>query len=466
MQTRTRGVARALGLGLLACALVGMFACKTRGDQFYREPHECDPTASEDPCGTTEDGKPMVCFAGSQLGGGSNFCVADCDPAQATTDPRYACVTPGALLQRCHPNKDASDKSADCPPKLQCYRTDLFADEGVCLMMRVCAEDSDCAGDSARSVCAATLVRSMSSLSTLKVDHLQCVKPRCQSGGSLCSDGESCLGNYYDYGSQVPDICVPNCDADLNCPPNFACSISPAGPGSPPICLPGLPGTRCVADQDCALGTCVDTGAGFSQCVLPLPCASNLDCAPFNGPGSTFVCAEGIPGRGHRCIKLAPFNGTNCVDDAGCPEGQRCYWFSPDGITPTHGECRVPCEGSQDCPARGGIPHVCLGEDAGCYPSRFAIPCTRDSDCLAEFTCSAVSPDERTQLQAPTICTMSCEKDADCQMHPLIRGNGGFCKEGEGLCRYTGQKGVPCDRDEQCVNSRCLLNASGVWQCG
>jgi hypothetical protein len=430
MRRYADGAARAVGPVVLACALAGMFACKARHAQFYGEAYACDPTASRDPCGTTEDGKSMVCYAAGRLGG-SNFCAEACDPAQPVDDPRYTCVSSGALLQRCHPNQDAADPSAGCPAKLQCYRTDLVADEGVCLMMRVCAQDQDCPGDGARRVCAATLVREMYPLPALKVDHLQCLQTSCQSGGSLCKDGESCLGNFYDYGAQVPDICVPNCDANLNCPPNYACSISPAGPGSPPVCLPGLPGTRCVADQDCVIGDCVDTGAGFGECVIPSPCASNLDCAALNGPGSSFVCVEGVPGAGRRCIRLAPFSGTNCADTSGCRQGQECYWYSPYQSDPTHGDCRVPCEADQSCPARGGIPHICLAAgEGGCYPTNFGLPCASASDCLAEFTCSTVSPDERTRLTSPTICTMPCATDSDCQTHPLIRENGGFCREG------------------------------------
>ena len=219
-----------------------------------------------------------------------------------------------------------------------------------------------------------------------------------------------------------------------------------------------------MADQDCAIGSCLETGAGFSECVIPLPCGSNLDCAPLNGPGLSFVCVDGISDAGRRCINIAPFSGSNCADDSGCPEGQRCYWYSPHQTDPTHGECRVPCDGGQPCSARGGIPHICLaGGEGGCFPTNFGMPCADSADCLAEFTCTAVSPDDRTHLTSPTICTMSCAVDADCMTHPLIRVNGGFCKEG--VCRLTGQKGVPCDRNTQCVNSLCAVDSGGVGQC-
>ena len=272
---RARPVASIAGPGLIACAIAATLACSTRGAEFYEGVFKCDATASQDPCGTTAAGKPMTCFAGGQLGG-EDFCAEVCDPAHGSDDPGYTCVSSGALLQLCHPNAAGSE---GCPPELQCYRTDLLADEGVCLMMRVCAQDSDCSGDPARRICAASLVRGMYSLPTLKADHLQCLQATCQSGGSLCSDGESCLANYTDQGPEIPDICVPNCDSDRDCPPNFACSISSAAPGSPPICLPGLPGTRCVANQDCVVGSCVDTGAGSANVRFPFR-ASPISTAP------------------------------------------------------------------------------------------------------------------------------------------------------------------------------------------
>jgi hypothetical protein len=451
----------ALRLGLLACAIAQAPACSTRHDQFYNGVFTCDPTATREQCGTTAAGKPMTCFLGAQLGGGSNFCVEACDPAVGSSDVNHTCVSSGALLRVCHPTSEASDPSRGCPPGLQCYRTDLLVDEGVCLMMQVCAQNSDC-GDSAQTLCAGTLVRAMSSLSALKSDHLQCLNAMCSSGGSSCKEGDSCLGNYYSDNPELPDICVPKCDGDGHCPPNYACAISLVAPGSPPICLPGLAGTRCVANQDCAIGQCTDTGGGLSECVVPLPCGDDFDCEPFDGPGATFVCVEGIPGAGRRCIGLTPFNGANCTDNSQCPGDQRCYRYSPyTGIDLVHGECRTPCDGGQPCTARGGIPHVCLaGGEGGCYPTNIGLPCTSSSDCAATLACLPVTPDERSIIVSPSICTITCTNDDECRAHPLARA--AFCSA-EGACRIAGQKGAPCDRNEQCVHGLC--DVTGTGQC-
>jgi len=459
--SRARDVVR---LGLVACAIALTPACRTRHDQFYAQAFTCDPAAAEDQCGTTAAGKPMTCFSGSRLGGGSNFCVEACDPARSSPDGKHTCVTSGAsgaLLQVCQPHGGAMDPSYGCPPDLQCYRTDLIVDEGVCLMMSVCERDSDC-GDPARPLCAGTLVRGMTTLSTVKSDHLQCLQSMCRKGGTLCID-ESCLGNFFDTEHpEVPDICVPNCDSSKHCPPNYACSTSLVSPGSPPICLPGLTGTRCVADQDCAIGKCTDTGGGLSECVLPLPCSSDRDCAQFNGPGLTFLCVEGIAGRGRLCIGLTPFYGGTCSDDSQCSSDQRCFRYSPyTGIDQVTGQCRMPCDGGQPCPARAGIPHVCLAHgQGGCYPTNFGLPCNGDSECATSLRCTAVTPDERTIIDSPSICTTTCTIDDDCIGHPLIRW--AFCKEGEGVCRLAGQKGAPCNRPTQCASQWCDL---GTGQC-
>ena len=54
-----------------------------------------------------------------------------------------------------------------------------------------------------------------------------------------------------------------------------------------------------------------------------------MDCAPFNGLSATFVCVEGVPGAGRRCMKIQTFAGTDCADDSGCTGGQRCNRYSP-----------------------------------------------------------------------------------------------------------------------------------------
>jgi hypothetical protein len=141
-------------LGIVALALVVAAACRPRDDEFYARVFPCESNAS-DTCGTARDGKPMVCFAATQLGG-ADFCAEACDPAQGSADPRFICTTSGALLQTCGPHAGATDPAHGCPTGLSCYRTDVLSDQGVCIQMPVCSQDSDCGEQ--RPVCAATLL--------------------------------------------------------------------------------------------------------------------------------------------------------------------------------------------------------------------------------------------------------------------------------------------------------------------
>jgi len=446
---------------LLAAFGLALMACRTQKAEFCNKVFECDLYAAENPCGKSCAGNPMTCYAASQLGG-TDFCAEACDPAQGSGDPAFTCMTSGALLQLCHPHAAMTDPSMGCPDGLQCYRTDLFKDEGVCVALHVCTTNDDCAGGR-RHICAATILRE---LYGVPADNLQCLQPTCTSSVTQCLSGESCLASYYEVGP-TSDICVPNCDKG-HCPPNFSCVSVTSGAGSPPICVPGVPGARCVSDQDCLIGSCVDTGAGFSECVPPIPCSSNLDCAPFDSTTSVYACVKTSPTGPGVCFSTNPFRGANCNETVAspqghCSEGRTCYRYSPYNPGETSGECRVPCDGDKKCPVIGGIPHTCLNDGAGgCYPTGFAMPCDTSADCFAELACQAVSPDERTVITSPAICTLACETDADCRKHPMILTTG-FCKEG--FCRLGGMAGNNCERDEQCREGVCSLDADGQRRC-
>jgi hypothetical protein len=442
---------------------VGLVACRAQRTEFCNEVFACDLHAAKDPCGKSCAGKPMTCVAGSQLGG-TDFCAEACDPAHGSDDPHFTCLSSGALLQKCQPVAGATDPSKGCPAGLQCYRTDLLSDEGICVAMHVCATDSDCAG-AQRNVCASTLLRQMNP-GLPNVDSLECLQGTCATSGTACLSGESCLADYYQVGLGG-DICVPNCE-NQHCPPNFTCAAVSSGAGSPAICIPGLPGSRCVSDQDCLIGSCFDTGAGISECVPPVQCRTDVDCVAFSNPDAVFMCGTNMQTGQRACISATPFHGANCnestdIPQGQCPADQKCYRYSPFVADQRHGECRIPCDVDRHCPALAGIPHICLDDGAGgCYPSQFALPCVTTADCLAGFACTNVSPDERTVITSPTICTVECVTDDDCLNNPQIQRLG-FCKEG--LCRMRGALTAPCDRDAQCRVGVCLLDASGQGQC-
>ena len=193
---------RAALIGLLAWVVVG---CKAREDAFYDRVYSCDNNARGDTCGTTRQGQPMTCFAASQLGG-EDFCAEACDPALASADPaHFKCLSSGALLRICHPHGGAVNPDWRCPAGLECYRTDLLSDEGLCVQMHVCTEDSDC-GEK-RPVCAARLLRERSPSLAIATDNLQCVQSMCGAGKAMCPPGEQCLASYFDGVAGVRHLC-------------------------------------------------------------------------------------------------------------------------------------------------------------------------------------------------------------------------------------------------------------------
>jgi hypothetical protein len=239
---------------------------------------------------------------------------------------------------------------------------------------------------------------------------------------------------------------------------------------------------RCTSSEDCIAGDCFDTGAGFSVCTLPGECSTDDDCLPLSS-NPAFVCAEGVPGAASRCVATTPFQGANCDDSSDCAEELRCgveacpprecFHYSVVERNPQHGECRFQCDPEVGCEAFGGVPHVCLAE-GGCYPGSFGIPCTRSSECLANLSCEAVPPDERSRTEEPKICTVSCTEPIDCtsSVNPWL-GLGGYCVPAPdaapgtvGFCRIGAQPGRPCDKPEQCLYRKCELDESGVRVCG
>jgi hypothetical protein len=446
----------------LFALLVLLTACKAKKAEFYDKVFACDPNAGNT-CGTTEAGDPMVCYSATTLGG-TGFCAAPCDPndpAVARSGVTCAAVTlgeadggtaaSGALLTECAPSDPTS-----CPEGLTCYRTGLTEDAGVCLALPVCDKSADCI--QSRPMCATDVIRGAipaTVVSMLKTDHLHCLAVGCKSAGTQCAPGEGCVGAFLNFGSSIDELCVPRCDVHNACPPNFTClQDTKWAPGAPPICFPGMLGSRCRDADDCLMGVCTDVGVEFNVCTIP--CASDAQCLPLSTPTDAYTCANG------HCLTVRPFSGSNCATDADCISIQRCVGGSVTGMM-KHGECRTPCDADGKCPARAGIPHVCLGKNREglCYPSTFATPCETQADCTASLKCLEAGPNAQTPQTnyATHLCTLTCTTDADCDANPLTK-KVGFCQSG--ICRLAGGDGVACDRNAQCGSHRCEAPAGST----
>jgi hypothetical protein len=452
MARRRRRSPIALGLPLLAFASVG---CHAKNDAFYARIFPCDPAAPQAECGTSQSGQPLACYDARQLGGQS-VCTELCGDEGEGQHGDYACLASGVHLQFCRPTASKHDPTQGCPAGLSCLRTDLLRDEGLCMAVPVCTTDADCR-DSVRPRCAGALLREIyPDAPLLRTDNLQCVADRCLTGLTMCPSGESCVATLGLTTSDVPDICVPNCDGNMRCPPNFVCSRVVSGNGAPLLCVPGLPGNRCTSNLDCILGDCVDTGEGFNICTIP--CFAHQDCVPLINAHESFMCVPNVADSGKHCATETPFSGSPCQRPTDCPEGTDCFLYSAYGPR-TIGECRPPCDAAGRCRVRGGIPNVCLaGGAGGCYPGRFGLPCQDSAECMTDFACLAVPEDPDLGTPAANICTRTCQTDADCDADPWTQ-KVGYCSAG--FCRLGGGDLDPCLRDQHCRNEVCDVPVGG-----
>jgi hypothetical protein len=451
-----RGRARGRSVpALLAIALA--VACRPSRDELDSRTFLCDSASVSDQCGTDRYGAPMTCFAGGHLGS-ADFCTESCggDGGGAAASVENACVGPGARLRRCHPSRQPASTTGDaeCGNQLACYRTDLASDDGLCIAGGLCDLDSDCR-TAIRSVCASTLLRAIyPAAPALALDHLTCVQTGCYRNNTACPPGEVCLPSRVPPQSEPADVCVPQCDSHLDCPPNYVC-FQRASPLAPALCVPGLLGFKCQTDHDCMVGSCVATNAGFKVCSVP--CQQDGDCTPFDGPRDTYLCVSPMPGAELHCMTAASFGGAPCIRDSDCLDGTHCAIFSPYGTASAGlGGCLPICGPAGECTARGGIPHTCFDflDPPLCYPGKIGLYCRGDADCLGGLRCQPaheITPDDASMEQP--ICTLPCASDEDCVANRFGFADEAWCDGG--ACVLPRQGDRLCERPLECQSKRC-----------
>jgi hypothetical protein len=432
----------------MAIALLATATCKVDRNAVYDHVYACDPKAVDPGCGTDRDQQAMMCFAGRTLGG-TDFCAQQC-PAGAGAG--VVCSGSGALLATCDLSPGAAGGCGD--EALGCFRNNVLANGGVCMSITPCTNDSDCR-DPVRSTCATSFVKKIyQTPSAFKNDHLWCLQSGCQAQRTACSPGESCLRDLVPAASHPPDICVPNCDSNLHCPPAHLCYRKVSGPAAPAICVPGLLGFSCDADIDCMMGQCVPID-GLKVCTTT--CGNDADCAMYDGEQGKFICNET-----KHCVAPESFTGAICDTDADCTGGLSCAYLSSDSA---HGSCLTPCGADGACTAQGGIPKTCIpradGKGNVCFPGYFGLPCSDDSGCLPGLSCRSLG------MGQPSICTNLCADDGDCAKNRWTAA--GYCQELADMsikvCLSPRGAGEACDRDTQCESGRCLGRSDGSKAC-
>ncbi len=407
----------------LGMAMLLLAGCGLDGEEFHRRFFTCDPGAADPGCGTDRSGRPMICYPGQPLGG-QGFCVESCDRGAATPDGGpTVCVAAGApdggavsgaRLRACNPRAEDPGCGASA---LSCLRTDLVEDKGVCLATSTCTTNRDCR-DPVRSTCSSEVVGKVVSSALGRTDHGYCLQTDCKKNQAACSPGEVCLLKVVPESTGAPDMCVPSCDANLNCPPNSGCFAAFYGPLAPPICVPGLPGFRCSARADCLTGDCLDVGAGLKVCTVR--CTNDDDCAKYDSQQGTFLCNDRKLCVAPETLAMSLF----CIKETDCPAGQACLSDGGGGL------CLTRCRAGQGCPSIAGIPAACtpLGADTSvCFPATLGAPCARTEDCVRGLQCR----DTGAAMGPPKACTILCRTDEDCAQNR-------FAKEGtcspQGIC--------------------------------
>ncbi len=440
----TRPASRAALAGGLVALLFS--TCRLDSEEFHKKLYTCNPSAADPACGTDGSNTPMACVAAHQLGG-RNFCATGCDQKTAPTEgdaagiclasgPKNAGVLSGAQLRKCDPT--ALNPCGD--EQLTCLRTDLIENEGVCMTINPCKTNADCR-DPVRSLCMGELIRNVyGDKAGLASDHTYCLQGGCRANRTSCSPGETCLRDIIAPESRPSDICVPNCDSNKNCPPNYFCYSENYGPKAANICIPGLLGLRCRSRLDCLFGDCIPTRVGFNVCSVR--CNGQEDCAKYDSEYGAFFCNPG-----GFCMSGRAFTNTSSCDEAikDCLPDQVCAILPS---RPSAGKlCFFPCakDGSVACPAYGGVPHACHPLLGFCLPGQLGIPCTANEQCFPSLDCRNVGPISR--------CTILCKADEDCRKNRFATE--GWCEITLGVCLPPLNEGEKCVRPAQCESKSC-----------
>jgi hypothetical protein len=461
------------GRALCLVALVAA-ACSVDEEAFQERVFSCDTAAPDPLCGTDSDGNKMTCFAARQLGG-SDFCVQTCGQPMSLPAEDAMCVQGGAKLKACNPTEDPM---VGCGrPELGCLRTDVTSDEGVCITMNPCSDDTNCR-DFVRSTCATTFLKQLyKGKPDLAADHLYCLQEGCIANNAACSPGETCLKTVIPKAANPPDICVPNCDSNLQCPPNHFCYRKISGPANPAVCIPGLLGFVCGSDVDCLVGKCRSDnagdptqGPGLNLCTIS--CSRDDECQAFDSEQGRFVCAPD-----GRCVTPEAYRGATCNTTADCVRdpGTICVRFPPDTSSdPDTGTCLRPCDADFTCPPRGEIGHACLPFPTDdndmptpvCFPGYFGSPCFDRSACaVPELQCAGADLSDPANPK-PGACTIVCTSDSDCQQNRWTAGSSYCGSPALPVCLPLRDDGTACDADNQCSSKHCEKNAMGAMTCG
>ena len=427
-------------------------ACSVDQSAYQNKIYTCDVTSGDSQaCG---DG--YGCYGAARQLGSPDFCAPTCEG-----DGTNSVCSQGFSLQKCSPNL-----SGPCPQGTNCIRTDLIADEGVCLPIANCTENKDCRDPVRRECFSTEMTRNYGGLGTdLKKDHEFCFQNGCSRTGEACEPGTTCLPLV--LGAGVPDVCTPDCDADKRCPPNFICSTLFSSQNTHPYCIPGFLGFRCAASLDCVIGTCEMPGMSPRK-VCTTNCNGDGECARYNNAGlglpATFVC------QNNKCLSPTLTVLDFCTigqEMTDCQTGEICSRAVIPNLPEGTGICVATCQPGGSCPPKGGFPQACVplgatsSAGAVCVIGIFGVPCTQTGNCISTLQCLAPIAAFPNLKQ----CTTTCQSHTDCTGNPAIGGDS-YCfglvvTGGAMICENKGNTGGDCIDPIQCKSGVCNCPDTG-----
>ena len=316
-------------------------------------------------CVTNEDcGGDATCVS---AGGGSNICLANCDPEDPDScRAGYGC-TLGTIGNVCIPGCSSND---DCPGDLECEVGGGDFGEGSCYdpgasVGDECGDDGECP---AGGFCLAEDFGGWPSGA--------CITECDYESGTGCADGAICA-NPFGFGG----FCLAGCESDDDCRDSYQCAADSEYPDRM-ACRPA-----CTSDDACASGSVCNPALGT--------CDDPFEAGQLGGA----------------CNRRGGCTGGSCLRefDTGLP-GAFCTFFG----------CTIGPDADDGCPDDG----VCV---EGTSENLCFASCEDDDDCRDGYACEPVDEDDATRGMG---CFAACENDAVCANEDFSCNVGtGLCTE-------------------------------------
>jgi N-acetylneuraminic acid mutarotase len=316
----------------------------------------------------------------------------------------------------------------------------------------------------------------------------------CGSGGSACTQADTCQSGVCTPGSPV--VCLPQdpCHTAGTCNPATGTCSNPAAPDSTP-CDDNDP---CTQTDTCQAGVC--KGANPVVCSAPDAC-HDAYCDPTSGQCASQPKADGAPcDDGSACTQPDTCQNGFCVSGGICTALDACHLAGTcDPVTGCNNPAApdgTPCDDGNACTGHDGcqsgvctgVPTSCPWTDA-CHPgvcdpttglcsnpysaacgdagAAAAVPagvtaCNADADCPGGFCVDKVCCDSQCEGKC-----FSCALPGhvgQCTAEPTGVDLRGDCGAGAGCLSTCGPGGtcVGAGKDTQCEPSRCTDASHGL----